>query len=56
MRRRRSPRVGFPVYECQPGIGDVEAAVLVDGVDVRGGGDVERVAADDAAVLEVDGA
>lgn len=56
VRRGRSPWVGLPVDNRQSGIRNVEPAVLVDDLDVRRGGYVECIAADDAEVLEVDGA
>ena len=54
MRRRPAPRILLPVDDGQPIVRDAVAAVLVDGVDVRRGGDVEGVAADGFREGEVD--
>ena len=50
--RRRPPRIHLAVDKGQPVVRDVPAAVLVHGVGVWRGGDVERVDADDALVLQ----
>lgn len=52
VRARPTPGVNLTVHKCKPRIGDVEPAVLVDPVEIRRRRDVERLAADDAEVLE----
>lgn len=52
---RRPPRVPLAVDPGETRVAEVEAAVLVNGVDVRGLREVERFAADDRRVLEIDG-
>lgn len=56
VRGGRAPGVLLAVDDGQPRIADVEAAVLVDGLDVRGLVDVEGLAAGDGGVVQVDGA
>lgn len=51
-----APGVALAVNDGEARVGDVEAAELVDGVDVRWGRDVEGESADVAEVLEVHGA
>lgn len=51
-----APGILLAVDDGQAGVADAEAAVLVDGLDVRGLVDVEGLAADDRGVVQVDGA
>lgn len=48
-----TPRVSLSVYECETWVGDVKAAVFVDGGDVWRGVDAEGVVADYGEVGEV---
>ena len=54
VRRCSPPRILFPVYDGEPVVRDMVSAVLVDGVDVGRGGDVEGFAADGFGEGEVD--
>ncbi len=54
MRRGVPPRVSLAVNAGQPGVPDVDAPVLVDALDLRRGGDVEGLTADDRGVVQVD--
>lgn len=51
MGRSRTPGIDLAVYECEAGIGEVEAAVLVDCRYVWRVGDVEGEVADEGFVL-----
>lgn len=52
----RAPRVPLTVDPGETGVGEVETAVFVDGVDVGLRCQVESIAADNRRVLEVDSA
>lgn len=54
VRRGVSPGVPLSVDNGQARVADMDSAVLVDALNLRGGGDVEGFAADDRGVLEVD--
>lgn len=56
MRGSRSPRVPLAVQKRQARVRDIVAAVLVHCVRVGRGGNVERVFADEAGIVQVDGA
>ncbi len=53
-RRHRPPGVGLAADDGEAIVGDVVAAVFVDGVDVGRGGDAEGVFADEGFVGEVE--
>lgn len=50
------PRICLAVDDCKTRVADVEGTVLVDDFDVGWFIDAERLAADDAQVLDVEGA
>ena len=52
--RRLDPGVGLAVDNGEARVADGVAAMLVDGLDVGRGRDIEGLAADDGLVLEVD--
>ena len=56
MRSGRAPGVLLAINDGQTRVADAEAAVLVDGLDVRRPVDVEGLAAGDRSEVEIDGA